>query len=34
MGDHSCVVGEVTNAVLKRDYKILTLEECGVKYGG
>ena len=34
MGDHSCVVGEVTNAVLKREYSILTLEECGVKYGG
>jgi flavin reductase (DIM6/NTAB) family NADH-FMN oxidoreductase RutF len=34
IGDHSCVVGEVTNAVLKRDYSILTLEECGVKYGG
>jgi flavin reductase (DIM6/NTAB) family NADH-FMN oxidoreductase RutF len=34
MGDHSCVVGQVTNAVLKRDYSILTLKECGVNYGG
>jgi flavin reductase (DIM6/NTAB) family NADH-FMN oxidoreductase RutF len=33
-GDHSCVVGEVTNAGLRRESKILTLEECGVKYGG
>ena len=34
MGDHSCVVGQVTNAVLRREFSILTLEECGVKYGG
>ena len=34
MGDHSCVVGQVTDAVLKRDYQILTLKECGVNYGG
>jgi flavin reductase (DIM6/NTAB) family NADH-FMN oxidoreductase RutF len=34
VGDHSCMVGEVTNAGLKRESKILTLEECGVKYGG
>ena len=34
LGDHSCVVGQVTNAVLKRDYNILTLDEVGVKYGG
>ncbi|MGI8553078.1 MAG: flavin reductase family protein [Dehalococcoidia bacterium] len=34
VGDHSCVVGEVTNAGLKRESKLLTLEECGVKYGG
>jgi flavin reductase (DIM6/NTAB) family NADH-FMN oxidoreductase RutF len=34
VGDHSCVVGEVTNAVVKRDAKILTLDEAGVKYGG
>jgi flavin reductase (DIM6/NTAB) family NADH-FMN oxidoreductase RutF len=33
-GDHSCMVGEVTNAGLKRDVKLLTLEEVGVKYGG
>lgn len=33
-GDHACVVGEVTNAGLKRESRILTLEECGVKYGG
>jgi flavin reductase (DIM6/NTAB) family NADH-FMN oxidoreductase RutF len=33
-GDHSCMVGEVTNAGLKRESKLLTLEECGVKYGG
>ncbi|MFN0094192.1 MAG: flavin reductase family protein [Dehalococcoidia bacterium] len=34
LGDHSCVVVEVVNAVSKRDAKVLTLEECGVKYGG
>ena len=34
IGDHACVVGQVTNAVLRREYSILTLEECGVKYGG
>lgn len=34
LGDHSCVVGEVTNAGVRRDAKSLTLEECGVKYGG
>jgi flavin reductase (DIM6/NTAB) family NADH-FMN oxidoreductase RutF len=34
MGDHSCVVGEVTHAALKRDSKVLTLDEVGVKYGG
>lgn len=33
-GDHSCMVGEVTNAGVKRESRILTLEECGVKYGG
>ena len=27
-------LGEVTNALVKRDAKLLTLEECGVKYGG
>ncbi|MGH2587873.1 MAG: flavin reductase family protein [Dehalococcoidia bacterium] len=34
VGDHSCVVGEVTNAGVKREAKVLTLEEVGVKYGG
>ncbi len=34
LGDHSCVVGEVTHAVLKREAKPLTLDELGVKYGG
>jgi len=34
LGDHSCVVGEVTNAGNRREAKPLTLEECGVKYGG
>ena len=33
-GDHACVVAEVTNAGLKREASVLTLEECGVKYGG
>lgn len=33
-GDHSCMVGEVTNSGVKRESKVLTLEECGVKYGG
>ncbi|MFN8558571.1 MAG: flavin reductase family protein [Dehalococcoidia bacterium] len=34
VGDHACVVGEVTNAGQRREAKLLTLEECGVKYGG
>jgi flavin reductase (DIM6/NTAB) family NADH-FMN oxidoreductase RutF len=34
VGDHSCMVGEVTNAGLRRESKILTLEEVGAKYGG
>lgn len=34
VGDHSCVVGEVTNAGVREEAHILTLEECGVKYGG
>lgn len=34
LGDHSCVVGEVTNAGRKNDTPILTLDEAGVKYGG
>ena len=33
-GDHSCIVGEVTNAGQKRESRLLTLEEVGVKYGG
>ncbi|HLZ69262.1 MAG TPA: flavin reductase family protein [Dehalococcoidia bacterium] len=33
-GDHSCMVGEVTNAGLKHEAKLLTLDEVGVKYGG
>jgi flavin reductase (DIM6/NTAB) family NADH-FMN oxidoreductase RutF len=34
IGDHSCVVGEVTNAGLKREAPILMLDETGFKYGG
>lgn len=34
VGDHSCVVFEVTNAGLKREATLLTLDEVGVKYGG
>ena len=34
VGDHITVVGEVTNAGLKRESRLLTLEEVGVKYGG
>ena len=34
VGDHSCVVGEVTNAGVKEEAPLLTLAECGVKYGG
>ncbi len=34
IGDHACIVGEVTNAGQNREAKLLTLEECGVKYGG
>jgi len=33
-GDHSCMVGEVTNAGQRRDVRLLTLDEVGVKYGG
>jgi flavin reductase (DIM6/NTAB) family NADH-FMN oxidoreductase RutF len=33
-GDHSCMVGEVTNAAVKEEAPLLTLAECGVKYGG
>lgn len=34
LGDHSTVVGKVTEAYLKRESEILTLQECGFKYGG
>jgi flavin reductase (DIM6/NTAB) family NADH-FMN oxidoreductase RutF len=34
IGDHSCMVGEVTNAGVKREGQLLTLGEVGVKYGG
>jgi len=34
VGDHSCMIGEVTNAGSRREARVLTLEECGVKYGG
>jgi flavin reductase (DIM6/NTAB) family NADH-FMN oxidoreductase RutF len=34
LGDHSTVVGQVTEAHVKRDSEILTLAECGFKYGG
>ena len=33
-GDHSCVVVEVTNAEVKQETQLLTLDEVGVKYGG
>lgn len=33
-GDHSVVVGEVVAAGLGRETKALTMEECGVSYGG
>lgn len=33
-GDHSCMVGEVTNAGVKREAPLLTLGELGLKYGG
>lgn len=33
-GDHSCMVGEVTNAGQRQEAKLLTLDEVGVKYGG
>ena len=34
IGDHACVIGEVTNAGTLSGAAILTLDECGVKYGG
>jgi flavin reductase (DIM6/NTAB) family NADH-FMN oxidoreductase RutF len=33
-GDHSIVIGQVTEACLKREAEPLTLKECGVNYGG
>ena len=33
-GDHATIVGEVTHAGQKRESKLLTLDEVGVKYGG
>lgn len=34
IGDHATVVGEVTNAGVKQETALLTLDEVGVKYGG
>jgi hypothetical protein len=34
LGDHSTVVGRVTEARLKRETEVLTLKECGFQYGG
>jgi flavin reductase (DIM6/NTAB) family NADH-FMN oxidoreductase RutF len=34
LGDHSAVVGRVTEACLNRDADVLTLKECGFQYGG
>jgi flavin reductase (DIM6/NTAB) family NADH-FMN oxidoreductase RutF len=34
IGDHACVIGEVTNAGILSGAGILTLDEVGVKYGG
>ena len=33
-GDHAVIVGEVTNAGVRRETAALTLQECGVHYGG
>lgn len=33
-GDHAIVVGTVVEAGVRREAKALTLEECGVAYGG
>ncbi len=33
-GDHAVVVGEVTEAGVRRESPVLTLAECGVFYGG
>jgi flavin reductase (DIM6/NTAB) family NADH-FMN oxidoreductase RutF len=34
LGDHSVVIGEVTEGHLKRESDPLTLKECGFNYGG
>ena len=34
LGDHSVVVGKVTEGHLKRETEPLTLKECGFNYGG
>jgi flavin reductase like protein len=34
LGDHSVVIGEVTEGHLKRESEPLTLKECGFNYGG
>jgi len=34
LGDHSTVVGQVTEGYLKKETEVLTLAECGFKYGG
>jgi len=33
-GDHAVVVSRVVGAGVRRETKVLTIEECGVKYGG
>src|SRR3990172_13323575 len=33
-GDHAVVIGEVTEAGVRRESPVLTLSECGVFYGG
>ncbi|MGH7988082.1 MAG: flavin reductase family protein [Candidatus Binataceae bacterium] len=34
LGDHSTVVGQVTEGHLKKESEVLTLKECGFNYGG
>jgi flavin reductase (DIM6/NTAB) family NADH-FMN oxidoreductase RutF len=34
LGDHSVVVGKVTEAHVKRDAEALTMKETGWNYGG
>ena len=33
-GDHAIVIAEVIEAGVREETKVLTLEECGVNYGG